>query len=78
MTKKRYMKPEIVIESFELSTNIALGCEHIANSTVDVCSYTENGLNIFIEKDVCEYASSDGIYGICYHRPTDDNNVFSS
>lgn len=80
--KKAYSKPDIVFENFSLSTNIAAGCEYSTNFARDVCGFKFGPDMIFLEKITgCTEKVVDGdgqFNGICYHNPSDDNNIFSS
>lgn len=85
--KKSYTKPQIVFESFVLSTNIAGDCEvktHVPNNTT--CGYKPEGLNykIFIAT-ISECAAEgnmvvddDAANGFCYHVPIESNTLFNS
>lgn len=80
--KKSYVKPEILFESFSLSTNIAGDCENIiTNSTEGVCAYeTTGGIATFTDSiNACDFTSSDGkADGFCYHVPDGGPNIFNS
>ena len=81
--KKNYSKPEIVFEDFSLCTNIAAGCEvKLDTPTANSCGYQPEGLTytIFLEgMNGCDRKYPDGGYkGVCYHVPTEDNNLFAS
>ena len=83
--KKAYVKPDIMFESFMLCTNIATGCEHVANHAMDACSYeveVTDMISYFYFADnvsACLEKKQDGEYnGICYHNPSSLNNVFTS
>lgn len=79
--KKAYSKPDIVFEDFSLSTNIAAGCEALANFPQGDCGYVfAPDVVIFMEeRHGCTTEVETGEYnGICYHNPSDDNNLFSS
>lgn len=78
--KKTYTRPVVSFESFELSTSIATGCEFKSGHQMDSCGYKVPGVgNVFISKDQgCDFESSDGDYGICYHVPVDTTNLFTS
>lgn len=75
---KRYFKPEIVFECFELAENIAM-CELIetgnARYTCPVAD-PESGWTIFTT-DNCSQTPADGEQ-ICYEVPFEDYNVFVS
>ena len=81
MNKKKYVKPQVLIASFELSESIATGCEQISNSAAYVCAvedkeaemtYVSDGISacVFTPPNVNDY--------VCYHGPADSYNVFTS
>lgn len=80
--KKIYSKPEIMFESFAMSTSIAAGCEKKVNTyAADQCGIPwEGSPNIFLADIAgCKVQyGADGEGGICYHNPSDDNNLFNS
>ena len=84
--KKVYTKPEIIFENFALSSNIAGGCEVRTNTpSQGNCAYIVNAgpvtFNIFLSdmQGICTTTEADGDYnGICYHVPTETNNLFNS
>lgn len=78
---KKYSKPQIVFESFELSTNIAAGCAYQAEHYQGTCGYTGGlgGLAIFTSDANCQFPTEDnGSTGVCYYIPNGDNTVFAS
>lgn len=88
--KKEYSKPDIIFESFSLSTSITAGCEvKPSNFTVDCGVKWSKGVYIFTE-DVqgCTTKVLNGNLtlnfvddennGLCYHNPSDSFNVFNS
>lgn len=89
--KKKYSKPEIVFESFTLSTNIAGDCS-VPTSTPNQgsCAYTvetKYGTWHVFTDAVAACGTSDGsldqledgIYnGICYNVPYDESTLFNS
>lgn len=88
--KKTYTKPEIVFESFVLSTNIAGDCEAkaqtFANYSESGCGYLL-GTNIIFGTDLTGCKGDDnyrqvepntGWNSICYHVPSEANNIFNS
>lgn len=81
--KKKYTKPEIIFESFTLSTNIANTCEVKPDSQTDfnTCG-VDMGVIIFAQGLTgCADVKIDpyGEYdGICYHVPSDLKNIFTS
>ena len=83
--KKTYEKPMIIFEDFSLSTSIAAGCEVINKnpSLADSCGYIPNdrwtGEPIFTTTiSGCGSTQSGDFDGLCYHVPTEDNNLFNS
>ena len=78
--KKAYEKPRIYYESFTLSNNISAGCEGIANLAEYQCSVTvtELGIEIFTQDLVCMVTTPANDDSICYHAPSEWNNVYSS
>ena len=84
--KKTYEKPQIMFESFTLSTNIAGDCEvKTWEPTNSDCGMKfSDGLYLFIEGVTgCSVPVVDGTVGnddfntICYHVPF-GNNLFNS
>ena len=87
--KKVYEKPQIMFESFSLSTNIAGDCEYKPSPpTLYKCGLDFADGTIFLDSmaDVCspqyqmKSEGGDGAYGnLCYHVPNDGiNNMFNS
>jgi hypothetical protein len=83
--KKTYKKPEIIFEDFSLSTSIAAGCEKKSGFSMDVCAYYDPmlGFDVFISGvATCVMtppdAAGDVYNGLCYHVPSESNNVFQS
>lgn len=81
--KKTYSKPQLVYESFALSQSIASGCEGIANFGEGACSVTITGSfdSVSIFQDAaygCQFVPPNPDDYICYHAPSEMNNVFSS
>ena len=81
--KKTYVKPEVYFENFELSANIAAGCgagykDKVTSHDINTCGYIYNSGVVF-NTGVCSYFSQDGTeYGLCYHQPMADNQIFAS
>ena len=86
--KKRYVKPDIVFESFMLCTSLASTCDYSAHNAMYQCPYEEEWdggtIAIFTSNMLdCDYPSS-GLNGevyddrICYHNPSNMSNVFGS
>lgn len=85
--KKKYMKPEIMFESFTLSTNIAGDCRWTTNvvpvESKTGCGYVDpadrHGYVIFTSLMSCNTHEDDGEYnGICYDVPAEGMQMFSS
>lgn len=81
--KKTYTKPQILFESFAMSTNIAAGCEIIiTNSTKNVCGYEGSAPGVVIftnEVTGCLFPQVDtDANGFCYDVPVQTNNLFNS
>lgn len=84
--KKMYSKPEIMFESFAMSTNIASGCEVKTKNPVEgtLCGYKPDdrwtGDAIFETAGVlgCDSTPPTGMDAICYHVPDESYNLFSS
>ena len=81
--KKEYRKPELWYEDFQLSQSIASSCEGIANFGEDLCSVTLKGegfeLVVFTDPYVgCIYTPPNPDDFLCYHAPSEGNNIFSS
>ena len=87
--KRRYEKPQIVFEVFTLSTNIAGDCEapYVGNATKGTCAVIgTGGISVFDSKvgGACMFTpegfgGEDDIWdGLCYHVPTEYNNLFNS
>ena len=86
--KKSYNKPQIMFESFLMSTNIAGNCEapFVDNPTKGSCAVIgSGGLAIFdglvsaCNADPKEMQlPADMWNGLCYHVPTEAANLFNS
>lgn len=82
MKKKKYEKPMIIIDNFSLADSIAAGCEitdvtHSKNEQGCGLNFDRQGA-VFTAEMGCKYKEPDGFDGICYHVPTDSNNLFLS
>ena len=80
MKKKNYVKPQILITSFELSESIASGCELITNANENSCPVieTDTGTQFFTNEFICEFVTPNDDDRVCYHVPSEAYNVFSS
>ena len=85
--KKAYEAPAILFEDFSLSMSIAGNCEAITSNPNQAqnCAYVYEdarggSMTVFLEGiNGCDYKPQGGIYnGLCYHDPTEANNVFNS
>lgn len=85
--KKTYSKPQIMFEDFTLTTNIASGCDVMANNpSLNQCGIDFSGLMVFLSEEtgckgdgIVEDLGGDGEYaGICYHVFSNDQNLFNS
>lgn len=85
---KIYTKPDIVFESFSLSTSIAAGCEVKTNTPyAGTCGLKFGALMVFIDGvNGCTYKPphnsqswmDDNGNSFCYHNPSEDSNLFNS
>ena len=86
--KKAYSKPEIVFESFSLSTSIAT-CRMEASFDASLGKWgckgykieTDDGNLVIFMSDYngCQWVEADGDFnGICYDVPSDPLNLFGS
>ena len=80
--KKMYSKPEIMFESFVMSTNIAAGCKMIVGTpSENSCGIVgSDGVSLFAEHCGFDWTilNGDNYNGFCYHNPSDDNRMFNS
>lgn len=84
--KKEYVKPQIVFESFTLSTNIAADCETITSlHGRGSCGYPTRDGVVFVDSYTgCDVTApvenGESVYGntVCYHVPIDSKNLFNS
>lgn len=82
--KKEYSKPEIMFESFTMSTSIAAGCENkFGAPSRSTCGYeNDDGDTIFVTGigGACNIMGNEEskFNGLCYHVPVETNNLFNS
>ena len=79
--KKAYMKPVLQFEKLSVGTPAASSCEGIANFAMGLCSITIDigfPMEIFQTAEICEYHGPEVDDMVCYHAPSDNNNVFTS
>lgn len=77
---KKYSKPQIMFESFALSINVA-SCEmETPLPSENQCGLPTTKGIVFIDATTgCQFVPQNGIYnGLCYHVPTEYNNLFGS
>lgn len=81
--KKKYTKPQIIIENFTMSTNIAGDCNFIIdNQSYKTCAYIDRrGDSVFTSDlaGVCTRVETDGLSDtLCYHVPSENYDLFNS
>ena len=80
--KKTYSKPDILFDNFTMTTSIA-ACEVEATFSRGVCGVEmTNSMTIFTDAvNGCNWKVEDADASfdfLCYHVPSDNNNVFGS
>ena len=85
---KKYVKPEIFIEQFELSKHIADCAWELTNSNKDTCSAKADPKHLgdfFVNKTLfvsqensCDYGPHNDYEGYCYQNGKEGVNVFAS
>lgn len=84
--KKTYSPPDVIYESFSLSTCIAGDCEvHTQTPAKEQCALPMEGLgNVFLVGMInCNGTQitdemSSAINGFCYHVPIENSTLFNS
>ena len=80
--KKEYTKPDILFESFSLSTSIAASCPRATNTPyAQTCSAKLPGVPVSVftaSINSCVIKAAGQYNGICYDVPTADNSLFNS
>lgn len=85
--KRAYEKPKIIFESFVMSTNIAGDCEepYVKNPTKGSCGVPPSfGDDVLWSVNIVNGCNAEGgsngttSDGLCYHNPSDSNNLFNS
>jgi hypothetical protein len=81
--KKTYSKPDIFFDSFSLSTTVAANCEFKTPlPKADECGMPTGYFNYIVfvnELQGCNRTVESGVWEtICYHQPTEENNLFNS
>ena len=86
--KKVYTAPQILFESFTMSTNIAAGCDSIVgNPSKGSCAVLGSAGEKFFSGtmvDICDFnveefgQAPDMWDGFCYHVPNENSDLFNS
>lgn len=77
--KKTYVKPQIVFESFQLSTSIAASCDLLGSQSAQyVCPVTDPETEFTIFTELCDTVPVGGNDSICYNVSEQNWTVFSS
>ena len=81
--KKKYEKPAIIFDSFELSQSIAGGCIGIvqnfsADTQCPILIPGWGGLTVFAEATGCSATTDAAQNSVCYDVPADNTKVFTS
>ena len=78
---KNYVKPAVHLEPLAVGTPVTGSCEGIANFAAGLCSVTVNigyEIEIYQSENICQYHGPDLDDLVCYHAPSDNNNIFTS
>ena len=84
--KNKYSKPDVVFESFSLSTSIAGTCTIKTGTDLQAarqCGYDYGGVILFLNgmTNICSIQVEDGspvFDSLCYHVPTQLTTLFNS
>ena len=79
--KKTYSKPDILFDSFSLCTNAVASCEiQTPLPQSDECGLEYFNWVIFqTASQGCDKIVKSGVWDtVCYHQPTETNNLFTS
>lgn len=79
--KKTYVKPAIMLNSFELYLSVSVGCSFQATSAQMQCPVAMEewgGATIFTDAVGCILTTPDMTDFVCYHVPMANANVFES
>ncbi len=79
--KKKYIKPDVVFESFELTSAVAADCSVIGSpSAAYVCPVVDDelGITIFTSTSGCQYSAPGVNDRVCYDVPFAGLTVFES
>ena len=74
--KKSYVKPQVYVENFQLSANIAGNCGTAVHHSEE-CTLIEGVGNLFAA--TCDFTvGDDGNSQFCHHGPDANTRIFSS
>lgn len=76
--KKEYSKPQITIDSFEISCSVASNCSFQMAFDENTCPVDIGFGTVFADDNICDFLSQDGDGGVCYYIPNMDSTVFTS
>ena len=70
----------IGFENFTLSANIASSCGNPTSTLSSYqCGVQYGQMTLFLNgMNVCTTPITDGMYGFCYHNPSDEQSLFNS
>lgn len=88
--KARYVKPELMVESFTLTQNIANTCSvpgggnslgSPTHGDKGTCGWDVGGIILWLEGNIActeKLGEDDVVEGICYNNPGGDLTIFGS
>lgn len=86
--KKKYSAPGIFFESFSLSAAVTTNCDNVIDTiSLNMCGVDTGVQYIFFDTmNSCKTnpgafpldKEDDGFNGLCYHVPTEGNQLFNS
>ena len=86
--KAKYVKPEIFIERFSLTQNIAAACGAVENGSLGTptsgdknsCTWDLGGMSIFTLAAACTIplGDNDTFEGVCFNAPNSNTAVFGA
>lgn len=87
--KAKYVKPDLLVESFTLMQNIASECTvptgstlgHPTQSTRATCAWSLGNVALWLESmDACSIKTGEyeDVNGICYNAPSTGLSIFGS
>ena len=75
--KKTYLKPEIIFESFALTSSIANACDDKLSADTNTCGI-EYGFDILFSTGTDSVCNKDEDLYNCYHVPGENTSLFGS